>query len=55
MDTGSSVEVLFAHTLDQMSLSRKDIIPMSTSLVGFVGTSMVLVGTIGLNMVAERC
>lgn len=51
-DTGSSVKVLFTHAFDQMGLSREDINPMSTSLVGFDGTSMVPVGTIGLNVTA---
>lgn len=55
VDTGSSVEVLFAYAFDQMGFSREDIIPMSTPPVGFDGASMVPVRTIGLNVpTAER-
>lgn len=52
VDNESSVEILFLNTFLEIGLSKKDVKPMKTPLVGSDGTSMIPMGTIKADVTA---
>ena len=48
VDTGSSADILFASTLDQMKLSRNSLPPVDKPLFGFGGNKIQVLGKITL-------
>ena len=52
IDTGSSVDLIFRDTLDNMGVDLRDMKPSSRSLTGFNGASETMIGTIKLPVYA---
>ncbi|XP_056862178.1 transposon Tf2-1 polyprotein [Raphanus sativus] len=52
IDTGSSVDLIFRHTLDKMGVDLQNMKPSSRTLTGFNGASEQMLGTIRLPVYA---
>lgn len=52
IDMGSSTDILYTTTYDQMKLGREKIIGMITPLTGFIGHQVYPLGTIDLRLTA---
>ncbi|XP_064957830.1 uncharacterized protein LOC135608723 [Musa acuminata AAA Group] len=46
VDTGSSADVLYLDAFKKLSLTKEDLTPMASMLIGFTGDSISLLGTI---------
>ena len=51
VDNGSSTDILYYPTFQQMGIGRERLIPMNASLVGFGGTRVLPLGAITLFVV----
>ena len=50
VDNGSSVDILYYPTFQQMRIDKERLIPTNTPLVGFGGTRMFPLGTVTLSI-----
>ena len=50
VDNGSSADILYFSTFQQMGIDRRRLIPMNSPLVGFGGTRMFPLGAVTLSV-----
>ena len=50
IDNGSSVDILYYPTFQQMEISRERLVPTNAPLVGFGGTSVLPLGAVTLSV-----
>ncbi|RRT38723.1 hypothetical protein B296_00049333 [Ensete ventricosum] len=44
IDTRSSVDILYLNALHKLGMTNRDLIPMTSTLIGFTGDAITLVG-----------
>ncbi|GAV80904.1 hypothetical protein CFOL_v3_24363 [Cephalotus follicularis] len=52
IDSGSSADILYKHTFDQLRIPADQLKPVNTPLVGFAGETIHPLGSINLSVVA---
>ncbi|RWV80941.1 hypothetical protein GW17_00057702 [Ensete ventricosum] len=50
IDTGSSVDILYLDTFQKLGMTNRDLIPMTSTLIGFTGDVITPVGIATLPM-----